>query len=101
MELRYLGFEQMQNARAFRFDIMQKGEETQHTVVTADMSLFLRYRIAIQEGPVLCFTKLTADLKQQPGGDHVLTDIDLRAFRDNRSAEAERRMQARKMTARR
>jgi len=101
MELRYLGFEQLQNARVFRFDIMQKGEATQHAVVTADMSLFLRYRIAIQEGPELCFTKLASDLKQQPAGEHVLTDIDLRAFCDNRAAEVERRMQARKMTVRR
>jgi len=54
MEFRYLGFEQLQNSRAYRFDGVAKGEATRRFVVTANMALFLTYRIGIQEGPSLC-----------------------------------------------
>src|SRR6516164_8844299 len=41
MELRYLGFDQRQNARAFWFDVVVKGAPTMQAVVVADMALFL------------------------------------------------------------
>src|ERR1051325_7255560 len=61
MQLRYLGFDQLQNARAFRFDIITKGEVTKHAVVTADLALFLQHHVGIQDGPTLCASKLSAD----------------------------------------
>jgi hypothetical protein len=36
MELRYLGFDQLENARAYRFDVIAKGEPNRQVVVTAD-----------------------------------------------------------------
>ena len=101
MELRYMGFEQLRNARAFRFDVVAKGEATKAAVVTADMSLFLQYRIGIQEGPTLCATKLTADIEQNVEGDHVLTADDLRLYSDSRAAAEERRLELRRSAGRR
>ena len=40
MELRYLGFDQLDNARAYRFDVIAKGEATRQLSVTVDLGLF-------------------------------------------------------------
>jgi hypothetical protein len=58
MELRYLGFDQLQNARAFRFEVVVKGATTMQAGVVADMTLFLEYRVGIQDGPSLCRGKI-------------------------------------------
>ena len=68
MELRYLGFDHLQNARAFRFEVVVKGAITMQAVVVADMALFLEYRVGIQDGPSLCASRLTADLEQNVEG---------------------------------
>ena len=79
MDIRYLGFEQQANARAYRFDIVEKGHPPRHCVVTADLALFLAHRVALQEGPTLSATKLSADLESNLDGDrHELTEEDLR-----------------------
>ena len=102
MELRYLGFDQLQNARAFRFDVLVKGELPKHATVTADMALFLLYRVGIQDGPTLCATKLTADIdNNNVDGTHVLTGDDLRAFSESRAAAEEKRMEMRRSAGRR
>ncbi len=41
MEVRYLGFEQQLNARAYRFDVIEKGQPARRFIVTADLALFL------------------------------------------------------------
>ena len=41
MELRYLGSDQLQNARTFRFEVVVKGATTMQAVVVAEMALFL------------------------------------------------------------
>lgn len=58
MELAYVGFTQEADVRRFRFDCMVESRlsfsvpnRTVQFVVSADMSLFLRYRVPIQEGP--------------------------------------------------
>jgi len=101
MELRYLGFDQSHNARAFRFDIMAKGTATTQTVVTADLALFLQYRVGIQDGPTLCAGKLTADLERNFSGDHVLTADDLRSYSETRAAAEKKRIEARSLAGRR
>ena len=62
MELRCMGFDQLQNARTFRFEVVVKGATTMQAVVVADMALFLQYRVGIQDGPSLCAARLTANL---------------------------------------
>ena len=101
MELRYLGFDQLQNARAFRFEVVVKGATTMQAVVVAVMALFLEYRVGIQDGPSLCAARLTADLEQNVEGDHVLTADDLRGLCERRAAAEGKRMEMRRMAGRR
>lgn len=101
MEVRYMGFDQLRNARAFRFDVITKGATTRQVVVTADMALFLQFHIGIQDGPSLCAGKLTADLENSFEGEHVLTGDDLRAYSQARVAAEEKRLEMRRSAGRR
>jgi len=101
MQLRYLGFDQLQNARAFRFDIINKGEVTKQATVTADLSLFLQHRVGIQDGPTLCASKLTADLENSIEGAHTLTGDDIRSHAEARATAEAKRIEARRNTHRR
>jgi hypothetical protein len=101
MEFRYLGFDQRQNARAYRFDGIVKGEPIRHFIVTADLSLFLMHHVGIQEGPGLCATKLAADLEKTLEGTHELTEDDLRAHASARANAEARKAEARKAGTRR
>jgi hypothetical protein len=86
-----MGFDQKDSTRRYRFDRIEKGEATLHLVIAADLNLFLMNRVAIQEGPVLCAKKLTADLEQLCNGKHSLTNDDLVAYTCARAqAEAQR-----------
>ena len=96
MELRYLGFEQSQSGRVYRFDVISKGESPRQAVVTVDLALFRAHRVGIQEGPSLCASKLVADLETGTEGAHELTTEDLRAFAEARATEEARRTEARK-----
>ena len=57
MEFVYLGFNQVANVRSFRFELIVIPERrseprtTRRFTVTADLSLFLRCNVPIQEGP--------------------------------------------------
>jgi hypothetical protein len=101
MELRYLGFDQLQNARAYRFDAIAKGEATRQFVVTVDLALFRTHRVGIQEGPSLCAHKLTADLEGSPQDSHELTTEDLRAYAEARANAEARKIELRKSGLRR
>jgi len=96
MELRYLGFDQLDNARAYRFDVIAKGEATRQLIVTVDLGLFRTYRVGIQEGPGLCAHKLLADLQTSVEGVHELTIEDLRIYAEARAAAEARKLEARK-----
>lgn len=79
MSIRYLGFDQRQNMRAYRFKSMATGETNVNFIVTADLSLFLTHHVGIQEGPTLCARKLASDLESAALGEHQLTEQDLAA----------------------
>jgi len=82
MELRYMGFQQKQNRRLYRFDRNDAGNKSSIPhVVSVDMELFLKHHVGIQEGPALCAQKITADLEADHQGDHELTNEDLLASR--------------------
>ena len=80
MDLRYMGFDQHDNTRVYKFDGVEGGHRIAQLVITTDLTLFLKHHIAIQEGPDLCARKLTADRAGLGQQDHELTNEDLLAF---------------------
>ena len=91
MEIRYLGFEQRQNSRVYRFDVRADGRPPTEVSISADMSIFRDRSIGIQEGPFLSGKKLTADLQRGWEGEHELTAADVRAYADGKTlADAQR-----------
>ena len=90
MEIRYLGFEQRQNSRVYRFDVRADGRLTKEASVIADMAVFRNHSVGIQEGPSLCGNKLTADLERGWEGEHELTAADVRAYADAKALAAQR-----------
>ena len=91
MEIRYLGFDQRQNSRVYRFDVRVDGRLTKQVSVTADIGIFRNHSVGIQEGPVLSGNKLTADLQRGWEGEHELTAADVRAYADAKTlADAQR-----------
>jgi len=101
MALRYMGFDQRQNIRAYKFDNVAEGEPTIRFVITADLTLFQKHHIAIQEGPGLCAQKLSADLEKPQTGSHELTGDDLLAHASARAAAVARQAELRRKGARR
>ena len=59
MEIRYLGFDQRQNSRVYRFDVRIDGRLTKEVSISADISIFRDHSVGIQEGPILSGNKLT------------------------------------------
>ena len=95
-QIRYVGFEHIQNARSFHFEVLTLGSARKLYTVRADLALFLRHQMAIQEGPALCARKLTFDLANGVAGGHELTADDIRAHLDRRKAEQAARIGTRK-----
>ena len=96
MEIRYLGFDQRQNSRVYRFDVRTDGRLTKQVSVTADMAVFRNHSVAIQDGPLLSGNKLTADLERGWEGEHELTATDVRAYADIKALADAQRAGARK-----
>ena len=91
MELRYIGFDQAQNIRVYKFDGRAEDTSTMRLAVSIDMALFLRHHVGIQEGPTLCAQKLTADFEAQHRGEHELTNEDLLTYVAERAAAKARK----------
>ena len=64
--LRYVGFEQAQGIRSYKFERNRAGEDTEALIVTTDLALFTRHRVPIQEGPALCMRLLEAEVETGP-----------------------------------
>jgi hypothetical protein len=96
-----MGFDQVENKREYRFDCLAKGEPTLRVVITADMALFLKHHVGIQEGPTLCARKLTADFETLRAGTHELTNDDLLAYATARAAADARKAEMRRSVPRR
>ncbi|MGD0498696.1 MAG: hypothetical protein ABSC23_09705 [Bryobacteraceae bacterium] len=96
MGLRYMGFQQEQNRRVYKFDYPSGARTYIRLVVSVDMALFLKHHVGIQEGPALCAHKLTADLEAHHEGGHELTNDDLLAYAADRAAAAARKAETRR-----
>lgn len=101
MEIRYLGFDQRQNARAYRFEVRVDGRLTKQVSVTADLAVFRDHRVGIQEGPSLSGNKLTADLERGWEGEHELTSADVRDYASAKTLVDAQRASMRKPPRRR
>ena len=101
MEIRYLGFDQRQNSRVYRFDVRADGCPLKQVSVTAEMTVFRNHRVGIQDGPILSSNKLTADLERGWEGEHELTAADVRAFADAKALADAQRAEGRKAPRRR
>lgn len=101
MEYRYMGFDQNQNMRVYRFDGLNKGEPAVHLVISADLTLFRTHRIGIQDGPGLCAHKLSAGLEAQADANFELTNEDFQAHAYARAEAEARRAGSRKNAPRR
>jgi len=60
--LRYVGFEHKGNVRAYMFEEIAPGAEKRTFTVNADLALFTRHHVGMQEGPALCLHLLAAEL---------------------------------------
>ena len=101
MEFRYMGFDQQNNTRVYRFDRLTKGEPTIRIVMSADLRLFLTHRIGIQEGPALCAHKLAGDPGSSGSGQLQLTNDDMLAYTTARALTEARRAEVRARGGRR
>jgi hypothetical protein len=93
LEIRYLGFDQRENSRVYRFDVQTDGRAMKEVSVSANMVVFRDHRVGIQEGPFLSGNKLTADLGRGWEGEHELTDADVRAHADAKALAGRRTRQ--------
>ena len=101
MEIRYVGFDQRQNSRVYRFDVRVEGRLREQVSVIVDMTLFRNNRVGIQEGPLLSGNTLSADLERGWEGKHELTVDDVRAYADTKARTHAERAAARKAPRRR
>jgi hypothetical protein len=104
MNLRYAGFEQVENHRLYAFECAVHGRLSVRVVVRADLALFGALGVSIQEGPVICARKLQGS--REPAPAHELTVEDLRAHaaclaEDAARKSASKRRRFRRMPGRR
>jgi hypothetical protein len=90
----YVGFQHIGSVRAYRFNRVTQGEETRQFVVNADLALFAKYHVAIQEGPALCLHLLLSAAVDIAGASaepsQSLTDQDMVAHLARRPVPAAR-----------
>lgn len=84
--LQYMGFGQTGSVRTYRFRRVARGEKPQEYLVNADLELFARHHVGIQEGPAMCL-RLLSDLRPAP---ECLNDTHMLAHLASRPAAANR-----------
>ncbi len=98
--LRYLGFDQQKGMRVFRFERIAAGEVSRILLVTADVDLFAKHHIGLQEGPALCLHLLTEDpgpvTQDGPSLRYSLSDGDMLAHIARGPAQRKRARPGRK-----
>ena len=85
MQIQYNGFTQLNNVREFIFHCVSPGQENRIILVTADLSLFSKYHLGLQEGPLLCLRKLSCERDaltsvEQRLSHRELSDADVCSF---------------------
>ena len=83
--LRYAGFEQTGSVRTYLFDHVVVGQKSTPLVVSAEIPLFLKYHVSIQDGPALCLQVLSSAVSKLEAADtsgpsRELTEDDIVAY---------------------
>jgi hypothetical protein len=110
MQLVYMGFTQQASLRCFRFQrVFTQARPTNlpkvvEITMKADMALFLRYRIPVQEGPALCLQILNTELagldeSALEPASYAITSEHLSSFVSARTSVEEARAARRKPRA--
>jgi hypothetical protein len=91
--LRYSGFDQRDDTRNYVFQYSVPGEKAKPIVVSAEISLLVKHRVRIQDGPDLCLHTLMleiqgVDFSQTGAPRRVLTAEDLLAYLASRPVPA-------------
>ncbi len=87
VQLRYLGFDQVQNIRTYKYVRVSPREAYSTVTVSVDLGLLFKHHVAIQDGPAACLYTLTKTPghSAEPSCDsHVLTDPDVLSYLDSR-----------------
>ena len=83
-QVRYMGFEQNNGVRTYRFERSVNGELSQAVVITADLRLFSKHHVAIQEGPAICLRLISHPSASVPV-HHSITENDMLEFLASRA----------------
>jgi len=83
--LRYAGFEQTGSVRTYLFDHVVIGQKSTKMVVSAEIPLFLKYHVSIQDGPALCLHVLSSAVSNLEAANPIgpsceLTEDDIIAY---------------------
>lgn len=83
--LRYAGFEQIGSVRTYLFNRVIIGQKSTPMVVTAEIPLFLKHHVSIQDGPALCLHVLSLEMNNleaasTDGPTRELTEEDIVAY---------------------
>ena len=60
--IRYVDFDQNGNVREYKFERVSVNGESVGAIVSADVSLFSKHHVGIQDGPMLCLRLVMAEI---------------------------------------
>lgn len=93
MDFVLTGFHQLENVRRFYFDTAGDARTRQRVTVGADLNLIRRYKIPLQELPLLCRRLLEGRAKIEAT---MLTENDMVQYANAREAAADALMKKRR-----
>ena len=81
--------------RTYRFEQLEPGQDTSTFTITADLALFAKHRVGIQDGPALCLHLIAAEIDRSGATlgaqwNRRLSDEDMVAHLASRPAPRER-----------
>ena len=85
MEFILTGFRHFDNIRRYYFDAIGEDRSRQQVTVNADLTLIRRYRVPLQELPLLCRRLLERRAKLET---IMFTESDMVRYADERAVEA-------------
>jgi hypothetical protein len=100
VSLIFTGFTQNENFREFVYQGMNTDHSRFEVTVRADLQLIRKYRIAVQELPLLCRSYVDANLANETGGTFTFGEPEMVAYASRRSAAAEEAAKRRKPPSR-